>query len=101
LVDKFEPIIIRIAEALNEEEGKVIIAGHSDNIPIKTARFPSNLHLSLKRAESVMNKIADTLTEQGRMTAEGRSDKDPIADNSTKEGRAVNRRIEVIIMKAG
>lgn len=101
LIDQFEPIMARIAEALNEEPGKVIIAGHSDNIPIRTTRFPSNLHLSLKRAESVMNNLADTLVDPTRMTAEGRSDKDPIADNKTKEGRAENRRIEVILMKAG
>ncbi len=101
LVERFEPIMFRIAEALNEEPGAVIIAGHSDNIPIKTTRFPSNLHLSLKRAESVMQKIADTLKDPSRMSAEGRSDKEPIADNSTKEGRAENRRIEVILMKVG
>jgi len=48
-----------------------------------------------------MNNIAGTLVDPTRMTAEGRSDKDPIADNKTKEGRAENRRIEVILMKAG
>ena len=99
LVDRFEPIMNRIAEALNEEPGKIIIAGHSDNIPIKTARFPSNLHLSLKRAEKVMQSIAGTLNDPARMSAEGRSDKEPIADNGTREGRAENRRIEVILMR--
>ena len=97
--DRFLPIMNRIADALNEEPGAIIIAGHSDNIPIKTARFPSNLHLSLKRAESVMAQIADRLDDPGRMSAEGRSDAEPIADNATKEGRAANRRIEVILMK--
>jgi type VI secretion system protein ImpK len=99
MVDSFLPIMKRIAEALNEEPGKVIIAGHSDNIPIKTARFPSNLHLSLKRAESVMHSIADSIADETRMSAEGRSDVEPIADNKTKEGRAENRRIEVILIR--
>ena len=99
LVDRFVPIMTRIAEALNEEPGKIIIAGHSDNIPIKTARFPSNLHLSLKRAEKVMESIAGSMNDPARMSAEGRSDNEPIADNATKEGRAENRRIEVILMR--
>lgn len=101
LVKKFEPIMLRIAEALNEEPGRIIIAGHSDNIPIRTTRFPSNLVLSLKRAESVMHTIAGTLKDASRMSAEGRSDKEPLVSNKTKAGRAKNRRIEVILMKQG
>ncbi len=101
LVERFEPIMFRIAEALNEEKGRVIIAGHSDNIPIKTARFPSNQVLSLKRAQSVMKQIAGKLKDPGRMTAEGRSDREPLTSNKTKAGRAKNRRIEVILMKQG
>ena len=101
LVAQFEPIMFRIAEALNEEKGRVIIAGHSDNIPIKTARFPSNQVLSLKRAQSVMKQIAGKLKDPSRMTAEGRSDREPLTSNKTKAGRAKNRRIEVILMKQG
>ena len=101
LVEKFNDIMTRIADALNEEPGAIIIAGHSDNVPIKSRRFPSNLHLSLARAESVMEQIAGTLKDPSRMTAEGRSDKEPLASNDTKEGRAENRRIEVILMKSG
>ncbi len=101
LVSKFEAIMFRIAEALNEETGNIIIAGHSDNIPIRTTRFPSNLVLSLKRAESVMSQIAGSLKDPARMSAEGRSDTEPLVSNKTKEGRSKNRRIEVILMKQG
>ncbi|MCL5777315.1 type IVB secretion system protein IcmH/DotU [Limibaculum sp. FT325] len=101
LEPKFRPIVDRVAEALNEEPGKIIVAGHSDNVPIRTARFPSNLHLSLARAEAVMHKIAERLELDDRLSAEGRAEKEPIAPNATPEGRAKNRRIEVILVKAG
>lgn len=101
LEPKFENVIDRVATALDDEAGKIIVAGHSDNIPIKTARFPSNLALSLARAKSVMNRISNKLSQKDRISAEGRADKEPIASNTTPEGRAKNRRIDVILVKAG
>lgn len=89
----------RVAEALNDSSGPVIIVGHSDNVPIRSSRFPSNMHLSLARAESVMKNIAPLLKDPDRLSAEGRADKDPIASNDTREGRAKNRRIEVVLMR--
>ena len=99
LTDKFIEPIARVANALNDEPGPVIITGHSDNIPIKSSRFPSNMHLSLARAKSVMNSMANTLKDPSRLTAEGRAENEPIADNGTKEGRAKNRRIEVLLVQ--
>ncbi len=99
LKPEFAGLMQRIAEALNQETGPVIVAGHSDNQPIRTARFPSNTHLSLARAQAVMKEMALSVAEPGRMTAEGRADKEPIADNATAAGRGENRRIEVILMK--
>lgn len=99
LQDKFLVPIKRVAEALNDEPGPVIIAGHSDNIPINSSRFPSNMHLSLARAKSVMKQMASALEDPTRMSAEGRADSEPIADNSTREGRAKNRRIEVLLVQ--
>ncbi|WP_299963757.1 type VI secretion system protein TssL, long form [uncultured Roseobacter sp.] len=94
------PLIDRVAGALETESGPVIVAGHSDNVPINTARFPSNLSLSLARAEAVMEKMATTLSAPDRLTAEGRADSEPIASNDTAQGRAQNRRIDVILIKA-
>ncbi|MFC6639974.1 OmpA family protein [Sulfitobacter sediminilitoris] len=88
LTDDFIEPIARVANALNEEPGPVIITGHSDNVPIKSSRFPSNMHLSLARAKSVMASMAKTIQDPNRLTAEGRAEKEPIADNSTREGRA-------------
>ena len=99
LIERFNPIIGRIATALNDEPGKVIIVGHSDNIPIRSSRFPSNMHLSLARAKSVMNSMAGSIDEKDRLSAEGRADAEPIADNGTREGRATNRRIEVVLVR--
>ena len=101
LEPRFQPVVDRVAEAMNDEGGNIIVQGHSDNIPIRTARFPSNLHLSLARAKAVMERITGKLDDQGRITAEGRAEKEPIAPNNTAEGRAKNRRIEVVLVKAG
>lgn len=94
-------LVDRVAAALNDQDGRIIVAGHSDNIPINTARFPSNLFLSLARAQSVMDQITTSLTDTTRISAEGRADDEPIASNDTPEGRAQNRRIDVLLVKAG
>ena len=96
---RFVQPVVRVGNALNDELGKIIVAGHSDNVPINTARFPSNTHLSLARAKSVMNTMILALKEPARLSAEGRADKEPIASNATSEGRAANRRIEIILVK--
>ena len=101
LTDAFQPIIDRVANALESEEGRIIVAGHSDNIPINTARFPSNTFLSLARAQAVMARMTTSLSDTSRIVAEGRADREPIATNDTPEGRALNRRIDVILVKAG
>jgi type VI secretion system protein ImpK len=99
LVESFQTPISRVAQALNGEPGKIIIVGHSDNVPIRSSRFPSNMHLSLARAKSVMNSMAAAIDDTERLSAEGRADAEPIADNGTSEGRAKNRRIEVVLIQ--
>lgn len=95
----FKAPLSRVAKALNATSGPVIIAGHSDSSPISSARFKSNQALSLARAESVRKTIAVDMNDASRLRAEGRSDTAPIASNSTKEGRATNRRIEIVLMR--
>ena len=99
LSTEFRNPVNRVAEALNDEPGPVIVAGHSDNVPIRSARFPSNLALSLARAQSVMTSMSRAMADPSRLSAEGRADKEPIADNGTREGRAANRRIEVLLVR--
>jgi type VI secretion system protein ImpK len=101
LVASFNPLMTRIGEALREERGQVLVIGHSDNQPIRTVRFPSNFALSAARAESARTAILRGLGDARRISAEGRADSEPIADNATAEGREANRRIEVLLRREG
>tara|TARA_B100000767_G_scaffold198826_1_gene185738 strand:- start:389 stop:1840 length:1452 start_codon:yes stop_codon:yes gene_type:complete len=99
LMPNFKTPLSRVAKALDATEGAVIIVGHSDSSPINSARFKSNQALSLARAESVRKSIASNMDDPARLRAEGRSDKEPIASNKTRVGRATNRRIEIVLMR--
>lgn len=93
----FLPVLARIADALNTVPGQVKITGHTDNQPIRSVRFPSNWHLSKERALSVMRILTQGRTLPSRLSAEGRADAEPVAPDSTPEGRAQNRRVEIIL----
>lgn len=95
----FKVPLERVAAALKETKGPVIVVGHSDNQPIKSARFPSNMALSLARAEAVQSTLAKLIDDPKRLTAEGRADKEPIVSNDTADGRATNRRIEIVLVR--
>lgn len=101
LKEEFLPIVTRVGEALKDEGGSVVVAGHSDSTAVGGGRFSSNQELSLARADAVLKLIAPLVGDPTRMIAEGRGAKEPIADNATKEGRAANRRIEILIVKEG
>ena len=77
------------------------VAGHTDSIPIRTIRFPSNWHLSLARAEAVLRILSRQLSDSSRLVADGRADTEPVAPNDTPNGRERNRRIELILLKRG
>ena len=96
VASRAEPLFERVAAALNQVPGHLLISGHSDNQPIRTLRFPSNWHLSKERAESV-RKLLATNVQSTRLNAEGRAETEPVADNSTAEGRAANRRVEITL----
>lgn len=97
---RYISVLNRVAIALDEVPGNVVINGYTDNVPIRTARFPSNWHLSLARAQSVSDMVAQSLRDPGRLHVEGRAESDPVDSNATAEGRARNRRVEVILMVA-
>jgi type VI secretion system protein ImpK len=100
LSSEFTPVLMRIADALDSVAGSVLITGHTDNRPIHLARFPSNWHLSLERARSVMHLLS-TRVAADRMNAEGRADAEPIVSNDTPNNRARNRRVEITLFVQG
>jgi type VI secretion system protein ImpK len=95
--DRYVPLIDRVAAALDNEAGSVLVVGHTDNVPIRSLRFPSNYQLSVARAETVRDQIRRDMKQRHDVAAEGRADGDPVASNATPEGRAANRRIEVVL----
>jgi type VI secretion system protein ImpK len=98
---RYEPTFARVAQALNSVPGPVVITGHTDNKPIRTARFPSNWELSTERARSVLKVMSGTLADPARLRAEGMADSDPVAPNDTEDNRRKNRRVMVILKVAG
>ncbi|MER9670194.1 type VI secretion system protein TssL, long form [Mesorhizobium sp. M0203] len=96
----FLPLATQIAAALEHEPGPITIVGHTDNVkPRKSSTFKSNFDLSVARAKAVETMIAAKLSDPSRVTAEGKGEDEPIADNATSEGRAKNRRVDVMILK--
>jgi chemotaxis protein MotB len=75
----------------------VSVEGHSDNQPINTRQFPSNWELSTSRATSVLRALMRDGVKQERLRAVGYADTRPLKPNSTPQGRAANRRVELIL----
>lgn len=96
--DSYEPVIARVAQAMNNVSGKILVVGYSDNVPIRSARFASNYELSLERARSVQSLLEKQLSKPERVKAEGRGEMNPIAPNNSAENRARNRRVEVTLL---
>ena len=94
----FQPLLVQIGKELNNVEGRVLVTGHSDNVPIRTLQFPSNWHLSKARADSVVQILAASTNNPGRFISEGRSDTEPVAPNDTPQNRALNRRVDIILL---
>ena len=95
----FDSLLGRIGEALNDEQGTVEINGYTDNQPIHTARFPSNFQLSQARADAVARVVMAKMKDPSRVHAVGKADSDPLAPNTTPEGRQQNRRTEIVLTR--
>ena len=82
-------------------EGTIEIEGHTDNVPMSGAKYSNNDELSNGRALSVFYYLKENTTlDVSRIKHSGRGEYVPIADNSTEEGRARNRRVEIKIYNA-
>lgn len=92
-------VLKQIGEKIKAIDNEVVIEGYTDNIPIKTSRYPSNWELSAARAISVVKYFIDDLhIEEERLSFTGWGERKPIAENDTDDGRNKNRRIEITIL---
>jgi len=100
VLPEYKPLIARIAAVIEKEPGAIKVVGHTDSVPIKTVRFPSNFQLSQERAKAVMAMLRPGLTKPERLEFEGKGADVPIAPNTTPAGRAQNRRVEILIQRS-
>jgi chemotaxis protein MotB len=90
-----------IAGTLAFDSRAIMVEGHTDNTPVTTARFPSNWELSTLRATNVVRTlITDYHLSPKRLSAAGYGEYYPVASNATAAGRAKNRRVDIVIMRA-
>jgi chemotaxis protein MotB len=92
------PVLTSLAKVLAPVPNDVQVEGHTDNVPISTAQFPSNWELSGARASSVVRLFIDNGVASVRLVAVGYADTRNIAPNLTPEGKAQNRRVTVMIL---
>ena len=104
LSPKGEAALAKIAPTLSNLPGQqIIVEGFTDNVPIGPhlkARFPSNIELSSARAGDVLRFLASKGVPMNMMSAQGFGESRPVASNDTPEGRAKNRRVEIVITSA-
>ncbi|MFZ8770893.1 type VI secretion system protein TssL, long form [Vibrio harveyi] len=100
VVEYIQPVISKLSRTLETTEGKILVTGHTDDNPIFTSKYPSNWHLSLARATAMSEQLIANSALEGRVLPEGLGDARPLAENSTDENRALNRRIEIDLMVA-
>lgn len=96
-------VLNKVAEALDQVEGRILVTGHTDNVPTRTLRYANNFELSRERAENARRVLAARLKDSTRITSEGRGDTEPVsgkdtaAGNDSAEKRALNRRVEITL----
>ena len=94
----YRALIGRIGQALAQRPGRILVTGHTDNVPLRRSpRFTSNQELSEARAASVGTLLAGSLGGDARLVVAGKGEREPIADNATADGRARNRRVEIVL----
>ncbi|GAA0781661.1 hypothetical protein GCM10009077_28490 [Roseibium denhamense] len=99
---EFQLLVEQVTQTLDGVDGEILVVGHTDSDPIRNnPRFPTNWHLSVERAKSVAGVMQGILQAPGRVQVEGRGADEPVAPNTSREGKALNRRVEVFLKPAG
>ena len=92
------PVLRMVGDLLKYAKGDIVVAGHTDNVPIHSSLYPSNLELSIARAVSVTQfLISNGFVQPERISTMGFGEYRPLAPNDTNIGRAKNRRVEIIL----
>lgn len=94
-----QDVLAEVASALKGLPNEMRIEGHTDNVPVNSADFTNNWDLSAARASRVLRFVSDSGgLDQSKLVLAGYADTRPIADNNTPEGRAANRRADIVII---
>jgi chemotaxis protein MotB len=94
----FRTLLKKIGAVLGQTKGEIIIAGHTDNVPLSGGLFGSNLGLSMARAGSVAEYLLRaTSIDPKRLSTMGFGEYRPLTSNNTVQGRRKNRRVEIIV----
>ncbi|WP_299425947.1 type IVB secretion system protein IcmH/DotU [uncultured Shimia sp.] len=100
---EYNDLITSVANVINEYQeviGQVRVVGHTDSVPVQRSNpFQSNQGLSEARAKTIADMLIAAGVPETLLSSEGKAAADPIADNATREGRARNRRVEIILQK--
>jgi chemotaxis protein MotB len=99
--DDATDVVDALADALKNSSAPIRVEGHTDSVPIATQRYPSNWALSAGRASSVLSRLVQRGIPPTRVSIAGFAGERPIADNSTAEGRAQNRRVDIVVLNSG
>lgn len=95
------PMLEEVAAFLGEFDNPVTVEGYTDNVPVSSVRFPSNWELSAFRASVVARLLEQRGIDRDRIAAVGYGENHPVATNATPEGRARNRRVDIIVARRG
>ncbi len=99
LKSTFFDVMNRVAASLNKIDGNVIVAGHSDNVPISTYEFRSNWELSAARAANVVHHLTKKgKVDSNRVQIRAHAETKPLVPNNSRENRSKNRRVEIVIV---
>ena len=98
VIKAFKDITKKIGNVFSDFRGKIVVAGHTDNIPIRTKRFRSNWELSSSRAVSVIHELSrNKLLRKKNFQIEAYAETQPVDSNKSSAGRSRNRRVEIIL----
>ena len=100
LTPQARQVVSGVGKSLSKLTNYVRVEGHTDNLPIHTAQFPSNWELSVLRATNVAHLlINEDAVKPEKLSAIGYGEYRPLVPNTSKTNRAINRRVDVVILK--